>query len=89
MRKLFTIILLTVSFNTNAFEFESGFDRFADSILTNVGKNILKRTIDSTVRFKNSHIHTDTAIERGKFTKCWSSPVYNGQGIPKYQLVCY
>ena len=44
---------------------------------------------EDTIENENVTIHTDTAIQRGKMTKCWNKLVYDGQGNPRMRVVCY
>ena len=86
MKKLLIICLTPLLFQ-NAYAVDFDFNKFL--IKEEVAKRVIDYLFEDTIENKNMTIHTDTAIQRGKMTKCWNKLVYDGQGNPRMRLVCY
>ena len=81
------LILITLLFVNNSYALDLEFNKFL--IKEEVAKRVIDYLFEDTIQNKNITVHTDTAIERGEFTKCWNKLVYDGAGIPSMRVVCY
>jgi len=86
MKKLL-LTLISLFFLQNSFAVDFDFNKFL--IKEEVAKKVIDYLFEDTIENKNMTIHTDTAIQRGKMTKCWNKLVYDGQGNPRMRVVCY
>lgn len=72
--------------NANAFEFQTN----GDAILTEVIKQVVQQTVGQQVGDgKHIIVRTGNAAAQKKLTKCWTSTIYNSQGVAMPQVVCY
>jgi hypothetical protein len=85
MKKLILILLMTISHHSYAVDIE------LNNVIVNeeLAKKVINYIFDDVLENEHATIHTGTAIQKGKFSKCWNKVVYNGQGIPRMRLVCY
>jgi len=85
MKKIILILLMTISHHINAVDIE--INQFL--INEEVAKKVIDYVFKDVIENKHTTIHTDTAIQKGKFTKCWNKLVYDGQGNPRMRMICY
>jgi hypothetical protein len=85
MKKILVILLLMFMQNTNAVDIE--INQFL--INEEVAKKVIDYVFKDVIENKHTTIHTDTAIQKGKFSKCWNKLVYDGQGNPRMRMICY
>jgi low affinity Fe/Cu permease len=85
MKKIIVILFMMFMQNTNAVDIE--INQFL--INEEVAKKVIDYVFKDVIENKHMTIHTDTAIQKGKFSKCWNKLVYDGQGNPRMRMICY
>jgi len=81
------LILISLLFVQNSYALDIELNKFL--IKEEVAKKVIDYIFEDTIQNKNMTIHTDTAIQRGKFTKCWNKVVYDGAGVSRMRVICY
>jgi len=89
-----TMMFATTIGNANAFEFQTNNDTFVTTVINQIVTQQVEQTFgsQSTSQIgdgKHVIIRTQDVIKTGKVSRCWTSTIYNSQGTPMPQVVCY
>ena len=83
---LFAVMMVAGATNANAFEFNVT----GDALLTEIVKQVVAQTVGEEVgNGQNVIVRTQNAAQTGKMTQCWTSTIYNSQGVAMPQVVCF